>query len=422
MATITQPHRVNLARPLGALEHFFSLVDQHRSVHFSMAAHVEGSTTISGWRAALDELQERHPLLSVGIDAKNGTPHFRRVPNATIPLRVARNTSLSNWPQEIANELATPFDPRQAPLLRSVLIQSEGESVFILTAHHSIADGLSVAYAVRDVLQALSGETLELLSPMPAQEPLVYMSQGGSDTLDCPAQSAPPPEGRPIGFRALNGSLPNVDALRLTPEFTSKLVERSRKERTTVHGALCAALTLAGREVSSNWTSAPVRILSPFNMRKQLGIGEDCGLFVWAGIVPVEPNAHAGFWDLARYAKNVLMSKQSLQDVAIEMAGLEQAMSGGADVSMASQILAQGFPCELLLTNLGCLSSCRFDRGSVKLKALWGPAVLMGFQGEQTVGVTTANGSLCLLHSSFSPLPSLLQHAEELLSSACAAT
>jgi hypothetical protein len=216
--------------------------------------------------------------------------------------------------------------------------------------------------------------------------------------------------------------LPNVDALRLTPEFTSKLVERSRKERTTVHGALCAALTLAGREVSSNWASAPVRILSPFNMRKQLGIGEDCGLFVWAGIVPVEPSAPAGFWDLARYAKNALMSKQSLQDVAIGMAGLEQAMSGGADVSMASQILAQGFPCELLLTNLGCLSSCRFDRGNVKLKALWGPAVLMGFQGEQTVGVTTANGSLCLLHSSFAPLPSLLQHAEELLSSACAAT
>ena len=189
-----------------------------------------------------------------------------------------------------------------------------------------------------------------------------------------------------------------------------------------MRGALCAALTLAGREVSSNWTSDPVRILSPFNMRKQLGIGEDCGLFVWAGIVPVEPNAHAGFWDLARYAKNALMSKQSLQGVAIGMAGLEQAMSGGADVSMASQILAQGFPCELLLTNLGCLSSCRFDRGNVKLKALWGPAVLMGFQGEQTVGVTTANGSLCVLHSSFTPLPSLLQHAEELLSSACAAT
>lgn len=421
MATIIQHHRVNLARPLGGLEHFFSLIDQHRSVHFSVAAQIEGPTTISGWRAALDALQERHPQLSVGIEAaENGTPHFRQMTNAPIPLRIARNTSLSNWPQEIANELATPFDPRQAPLVRSALIHGEDESVFILTAHHSIADGLSLAYAVRDTLQALCGVTLDSLSPMPAQEMLVYASQEQTHTSECPAQPGSPPEGRPIGFRTLDSSLPNIDTLRLTPEFTANLVERSRKERTTVHGALCAATALAGRETSTDWTGFPVRILSPVSLRKQLGIGEDCGLFVWAGIVPIEPNAHASFWDIARYAKDSLTSKQSLQDVAVGMAGLEQAMGAGADVSAASQILAQGFPCELLLTNLGDLSSHRFDRGNVKLKALWGPAVLMGFEGEQTVGVTTTNGSLCLLHSSFAPQPLLLKRAEQILRSACA--
>jgi hypothetical protein len=421
MATIIQ-HQINLARPLGGLEHFFSLIDQHRSVHFSMAAQIEGPTTISSWRAALDALQERHPQLSVGIEvAENGTPHFRQMTNAPIPLRIARDTSLSNWPQEIANELATPFDPRQAPLVRSALIHGEDESVFILTAHHSIADGLSLAYAVRDTLQALCGETLDALSPMPAQEMLVYASQEETHTIECPVQPASPPGGRPIGFRTtLDGSLPNIDTLRLTPEFTANLVERSRKERTTVHGALCAAIALAGREACTDWTGFPVRILSPVNLRKQLGIDEDCGLFVWAGIVPIEPNAHFTFWDIARYAKDSLTSKHSLQEVAVGMAGLEQAMRAGPDVSAASQILAQGFPCELLLTNLGDLSSHRFDRGDVKLKALWGPAVLMGFEGEQTVGVTTTNGSLCLLHSSFAPLP-LLQRAEQILRSACAA-
>jgi hypothetical protein len=421
MATITQHHRVNLARPLGGLEHFFSLIDQHRSVHFSMAAQIEGPTTISSWRSALDALQERHPQLSVGIEAaENGAPHFRPMPNSPIPLRIARNTSISDWPREIANELATPFDPRRAPLVRSALIHSEDESVFILTAHHSIADGLSLAYAVRDTLQALCGETLDALPRMPAQEMLVYASQEETHTIECPAQPASPPEGRPIGFRTLDSSLPNIDTLRLTPEFTANLVERSRKERTTVHGALCAAITLASRETCTDWTGFSVRILSPVSLRKQLGIGEDCGLFVWAGIVPIEPNAHASFWDIARYAKNSLMSKQSLQEVAVGMAGLEQAMGAGADVSAASQILVQGFPCEMLLTNLGDLSSHRFDRGKVKLKALWGPAVLMGFEGEQTVGVATTNGSLCLLHSSFAPLPLLLQRAEQILRSACA--
>ena len=107
-----------------------------------------------------------------------------------------------------------------------------------------------------------------------------------------------------------------------------------------------------------------------------------------------------------------------MERVAIEMQGVEKAMGSGIDVRGAAQILAQGFPCELLLTNLGNLS-LQFDFGDLKLKALWGPSVLMGFEGEQTVGVSTVNGSLCMLHTSFAPLPLLLQRAERILRFAC---
>jgi len=158
--------------------------------------------------------------------------------------------------------------------------------------------------------------------------------------------------------------------------------------------------------------------MSPFNLRKQIGIGEDCGLFIWAGIVPIESNTPAGFWDIARTAKSSLTAMQSPHRVAFEMADLNNALEAGVDVDTASQIHAQGFPCELLLTNLGNLP-CKFTYGDLKLKALWGPAVFTGFQGEQTVGVTTTNGSLCLLHSSFTPLPSLLQRTMRILRSVC---
>ena len=418
--TTTQPYTAGLLRQLGGLERFFSLVDQHHPLHFAMAAHIEGRKTVSNWRAALDALQQRHPLLSVGIEEDSSTPHFRAQSNAPIPLRVVWNSTLSDWQQEIASELATPFHPQQAPLVRAVVIQGRDESMFILAAHHSIADGLSLAYAVRDTLQALHGEALESLSPMPAQEPLLYLSQESINSIESHAQPAPPPEGRPICFRTLDASLPHVDSLRLTPELTYKLIERSRMERTTVHGALCSALVIAGREISTDWRDSPVRILSPFNLRKQLGIGEDCGVFIWAGIVPFGTKESADFWDIARYAKTALTSRQSLQDILLGMDGLDQAMSAGCDVSMASQIQAQAFPSELLLTNLGSLPSCQFERENLRLKALWGPAVLMGFQGEQTVGVTTTNASLCLLHTSFAPMPSFLQRTEQILLSACA--
>src|SRR6516165_8927680 len=89
--TIPEPHSVDFARPLGGLERFFWLTDQNRPVHFAMAAHIEGRTTIPGWRAALNAVQGRHTLLSVAIETRDGnTPHFRTVTDARIPLRIVR--------------------------------------------------------------------------------------------------------------------------------------------------------------------------------------------------------------------------------------------------------------------------------------------------------------------------------------------
>lgn len=417
MATISPMQSVDVERPLGTLEHFLSLVDQHRSAHFAVTAHIEGRTTIPAWRSALDAVQKRHPLFSVRIEfGEDGAPHFRIAANFPIRLRIAENPSRSRWKAELAKELATPFRAQEAPLVRAVLVHGTTECFLILTAHHSIADGLSLNYAVRDILHALSEEDLEPLPPLPSQESLLKMSQDASDEDHRPVQSGTPQNGTPVAFRALDDSLPSIEALSLDPELTSKLIEISRKERTTVHGALCSALVLSAREVS-DWSNNSIRIMSPFNLRRQLGIAEDCGLFVWAGIIPVEPTL-TDFWDMARFAKSALTRTQSLESVSFQMAGLNEALAAGIDVHGASQFQAQAFPCELLLTNLGNLH-CDFDCGDLKLRALWGPTVFMGFEGEQTVGVNTTNGSLCLLHGSFAPLPGLLPRSENILRTVC---
>ena len=55
-----------------------------------------------------------------------------------------------------------------------------------------------------------------------------------------------------------------------------------------------------------------------------------------------------------------------------------------------------------MVSNLGVLPfASRF--GKVTLKALWGPAVLAGLEGEQTIGVATVNDAICLLHTSHTP-------------------
>jgi hypothetical protein len=86
---------------------------------------------------------------------------------------------------------------------------------------------------------------------------------------------------------------------------------------------------------------------------------------------------------------------------------------------LPTTIAPNEFAHEISLTNLGNL---RYETsfGELKLEALWGPAVSLGFVDVQTIGVATANGALCLLHTSYEPTESLLEVTGQILVSACA--
>jgi len=144
-------------RSLGSLEHLFWLLDHHHFVHFAVTALISGETSPRDWRRALDRLQKRHPILSVCIDGEpDSVPLFRQADVTPIPLRIVEDEPELRWEVEVGKELARPFNPSRAPLIRAVLIQGAREAAFMLVAHHSIADGLSLAYAIRDTLDALA--------------------------------------------------------------------------------------------------------------------------------------------------------------------------------------------------------------------------------------------------------------------------
>ena len=75
----------------------------------------------------------------------------------------------------------------------------------------------------------------------------------------------------------------DTTARKLDENLTATLKERVRREETTVQGALCAALALAGRKTSSTWRKQQVRVMPPVNARAYLGAGEACGLYLGGG-------------------------------------------------------------------------------------------------------------------------------------------
>jgi hypothetical protein len=407
----SSPMGPEFIRSLGTMERLLWLLDHIHQIHFAVAAEIEGPTTLAAWRSALDAVQLRHPFFSVCIEEDgNANLSFRRVAGTRIPLRVvSTKNATSRWEREIERELATRFDARRAPLIRAVLLHQPDKSILIFSAHHSIGDGLSMAFAIRDVLHVLSGEKLERLPPLASMEELLGMPQSQ------PAR--PALETSSGSIEGTVAAAPRVKGLRLSPELTSKLLGRSRQEETTLHGALCATLVLAGRQLFSTWNN-PVRIHSAIDARQLLHLGDNYTQLSFGGIVAADPDAMPGFWDIARFMKSGLTGARSLPGMIAGLSALNDLLLQGLDSPTFSRIARESFAHEATLTNLGNVpfnTSFRY----LKLTSLWGPAIDLDGESRQTIGAATTNGSLCLLYTSSAPAPSLLEVMQQAMVAAC---
>jgi NRPS condensation-like uncharacterized protein len=406
-------------RTLGAMERLFWLMDQKHPAHLTVTAEVKGITKIESWRDALDAVQRRHPVLSTSIHRnEDGQPALYQVDASPIPLRVVDGSVQGRWELELDREMAVPFAPEQAPLIRSVLIHKPQSAVLILIAHHAIADGMALVFLIRDLLQALSGGQIEALSFSSSAEELLSKLPKKEEIVQAEASQAGAPQAEPALYQEGNGLAPRVTARKLDETLTAALKERARHEATTVQGALCAALVLAGQKTSSTWRKQSVRVMSPINVRGHLGAGEACGLYLGGGMIRFQPGDSRALWELARFAKKEISPSQTFQSLSASLHGLEAIMTQDMDVETAAQIAAGAFARDLMVSNLGQMPY-ESEFGGLKLEAVWGPTALQGLDGEQNVGIATTNGAIRLLHASYSLIPHLLENTELILRAAC---
>ena len=411
--------RSPVLREFSSIERMHWLMDQNHCNHFPMAAEIRGQTTVTMWRNALDDLQRRHPLLHVFIGMEeNSRPVFYQGGEYKIPLVVRKRASPSQWQAEFEKEISTPFDTSESPLMRARLLLGDDRCEVILTTHHSIADGMAILYVIRDLLQAVSGEKLAPLPAPPSQDELLapILRTLPSRMLEHEANTVP--VSRPTAFRPKDGARPRVTSLRLSPQQTSLLMKTARREQTSVHAAISAALVLTGRETLPAWKEHGVRVLSPISLRKALSVENDCMLALTAGIVSFAPPSGCSFWDLARWAKQGLLPFQRMEGIRRMSGMLEKTFSNHANVETVARAMAEGMGYELVVTNV---QQFPFENrfGDLTLAGLWGPSALNGFEGEQAVGIATVNGSLHMVHTSYTPVDTFLNRAVDLLMNAC---
>jgi hypothetical protein len=394
-------------RPLGPSEQYFWLSNQNSAKHFVIAAEIIGDATVEAWISAIAAAQLRHPLLRISIrSGPDEPPCFHEHAHIPIPLRIVPEENCVTWTVEMAKELATPILLNGAPLVRITVLQKNGGSTLLLSMHHSIADGLSSAFVIRDILEALSGRPLQPLALTDPQESL------------CSAAAGPLPPSAPVYrpatlLRKDTGG-PTVQALKLSKELTTKLRTHAREVSATIHGALVAAFTFAGRQLFSEWLTHPVRVVSPVNNRKLLGLEDQCTLSIIFPIGAYAPDSVERLWDVARAVKDELTPVRTAEGLSTVFSGFRQLMSTSPDVAQIAAFELQVCACEGMVSNLGVLPF-ETSIGGFKLESLWGPSVFVGIEGEQMIGVATLNGAIHLLHTSYTPIPKLLQTMEATL-------
>jgi hypothetical protein len=390
-------------RALGALERTFWLVDQ--KVHFALCAVITGVDRTTDWQGALDQVQARHFMLRARIEEIPGSaPCFSFAEPATpIPLRIVEAASTEFWSVEVGVELTQCFDRFATPLMRAVVVQAPDEAALILVTHHTIADGMSLAFLMRDMLQALSGEQLRPLPCPPSQDTLLSVEPDAQSKNDAQLPALPDP---PPMLSARDRARPSVQGVRLEPGMTSRLREHARRESSSVQGALCTAFEIAGRKSLPGWQQKSVRILSPFDTRSIVGVGEECGLFVDAVATGFEAGT-GSFWEKARQASANIAAGRNRTNVEASTSLLQAMLLRHSDIAAVSKFERAAFAREAMITNLGVLPfSGSFGR--LKLKAIWGPALLEGFADEHTIGAATLDGALYLTHATYAPDSGLL--------------
>ncbi|MFJ6694585.1 peptide synthetase [Streptomyces sp. NPDC091272] len=432
-------------RPLGAFERTIDLYMHHNPLQFSLVAELDRHVTEVELAAALTKLRTRHPMLGVMVDRTTPQAVYRRTGGA-IP--VTTRADGTPWQAVVTDEQIRPLPPApDGPSVRAVLVPRGGRCDLVLTFAHQITDGVGALRALLDLVAVLDGaepgpgcvpETLEDLlarvaanpdagadpgpagggpgagpGPGPGPGPRIGPGRGSGPAPAAATAAADDPRMHTGGeLIPSSGELPHLQALALDRELTTRLVDRCRRESTSVHAALCTAAAVAfhrrGREF--------VRVLTPMDLRRACDLPDEVVNRFAGARTASEAHEADDFWKLARATRASLARQR--HPAALKAAGAALAEHAPASAEQAEAMMGAATAADIQITNLGVAQPNR--RSASTLTALWGPGQITQLRGEHVLGVVTLGGQLRMTELTHDPVAGLVTDIAAALAEACA--
>jgi NRPS condensation-like uncharacterized protein len=319
---------MNNNRALSVTEQAMELSNrQNGSLNIVTISRIKGEIRKEILRQALDAVQRIHPLLNCRIVGTLDRLEFTNHGTGKIPLCVVSQGINDNWQDVVREEANKTIDSSQV-LLRCVLIYKQSEintSYLITTVHHAISDGLSCISLQSEILKCYqiiaSGDFIDIdcepaLPPLEELLPKWMKGKKGIDKgkwfllklklkmLLHKPETLESEETVPIEYRSCG-----MSHRFLEKELTQKLIELCRQEKTTVQGALCAAmlLTVANKISREKQRSIKVSCRSFVDLRRRLEPPikhKNMGFFAsfLTSFHQIKPRM--SFWDLSRDITN----------------------------------------------------------------------------------------------------------------------
>jgi amino acid adenylation domain-containing protein len=221
--------------------------------NIGIGAHWKGALDSVALEAALNEVLQRHEILSYEFHVVNGMPLQFLSPAARIVLERVELKHLceadraSRITQLIAQEIAKAFDLGHGPALRVTHVVSESEHTLLFVGHRMVCDGASLRILVGDVTAAYDAlvngrqpapadvvQYRDLASQSLTADDLSYWKErlsGAPSSLDLPTDRARP------ATQAFRGA---SQAMRVHGSLLQRLRELSRKCDVTLFITLVA--------------------------------------------------------------------------------------------------------------------------------------------------------------------------------------
>ena len=282
---------------------------------------------------SLNEIISRHEVLRTCFPAHNGEPVQKILPPSALPLPVIDLTHLAargDVARSLAREeAARPFDLANGPLIRAMLVRlAPDDHVILLTIHHIVGDGWSLALLVQEFTTAYQAFQIgqpPLLPDLPIQyadfacwqrewmqgatleHELQYWRDQLADLmpLDLPTDHTRPPT--PLYRGALV-------SFAISPDIASKLNDLGRSERATLFIVMAASLQiLLGRYAGQDDVCIGTSIANRTRVETEPLIG-----FFVNQLVLRFRRLHGSVRDLLRRVRDVVLEAYMHQDVPFE--------------------------------------------------------------------------------------------------------